>query len=66
MVGRCEAADRADETMEALSEEALAEFVELDAAELELELTLAQERSKSGVVVKLEPTIPKLGLGVVG
>jgi len=36
-----------------------------DSALLELE-TAAQERSYKGVVLKLLPTIPKLGLGVTG
>lgn len=52
---------------EAEEEEAPELEVEVAEAEvLELEETAEQDRSKSGVSLKVLPTIPKLGLGVTG
>lgn len=45
--------------------DALAEVEVREALLLELE-TAEQERSKRGVVLRVDPTIPKDGFGVVG
>jgi len=61
-------AEAEDEDEDEVDAEATIEEVEAtaeDSALLELE-TAAQERSYKGVVLKLLPTIPKLGLGVTG